>query len=310
MRLLRQAAHAVRPTDLAVPGGRPSHRRHASAAGRGPADAARVRPAEGARSQLRRRLRRAQADTVGDAGAVEHGPVGRARCARLHGRAGDRARGPRCARQPDLLRHLGHPAQHHRPKDGPVSVQILSDLLTQAAQRSPDAPAVLHGAASCSYAELDERATRIARTLQNCGVAPGSRVGVHMEKSIDAVAAVYGILRAGAAYVPADPAGPIQRTAVIFNDAAVACVVLDEARLAAWSAPDAPSLPTSRLLVPGADIGGGAGPVTQRAISQDLAYVLYTSGSTGTPKGVMLTHTNALGFVNWAVDHYRLDATD
>ena len=192
-----------------------------------------------------------------------------------------------------------------------MSTLLLTDLLRSAVERFPDRPAVLEGDRSCTYAELDDRARRIAAALREWGVGPGDRVGLHLDKSIEAVAAIYGILHAGAAYVPVDPAGPLMRSAAILGNADVACIVLDQARLSSWTGSDAPELPTRRLLVVDAELAPAEPMAPVRsAISHDLAYILYTSGSTGVPKGVMLTHRNALAFVVWAAEHYGLTEAD
>ena len=207
-----------------------------------------------------------------------------------------------------------------------MSTFLLTHLLASAVARHPGRPAVLDGDRSCTYTELDDRARRIATALCRWGVGPGDRVGLHLDKSIVAVAAIYGILQAGAAYVPVDPAGPLLRSAAILGNADVACVVLDDARLGSWTGPDAPELPSRRVLVVDADPQPGVGGLdvvgaselaslepmatVRSAISHDLAYILYTSGSTGVPKGVMLTHRNALAFVVWAAEHYGLTEND
>jgi amino acid adenylation domain-containing protein len=205
-----------------------------------------------------------------------------------------------------------------------MTVLVLPDLLTDAADRFPGSAAVIDGGRSCSYAELNDYASRIAHALRGWGVGPGTRVGVHLDKSVHAVAALYGITMAGASYVPVDPAGPPLRAAAIFADASVSALVVDAARLAMWTSGDV-ALPSSRVILVDADPADGthlrvlgrselagmpAAPLPRQVISHDPAYILYTSGSTGTPKGVTLTHRNALSFVEWSVRHYGLQQDD
>ncbi|HEY4593272.1 MAG TPA: AMP-binding protein, partial [Thermoanaerobaculia bacterium] len=126
-----------------------------------------------------------------------------------------------------------------------------------------------------TYAELDARANRIARHLQARGVRPGDRVALLLERSAEMVAAILGVLKAGAAYVPIDPNYPAERVAFLQEDSGAALL------LAAEDLEAAGSQDAGRLEIP------------LHADSPDLpAYVIYTSGSTGTPKGVVVTHAN------------------
>ena len=188
----------------------------------------------------------------------------------------------------------------------------LSGLLDSAADRTPRAVAVEdeHGR-TLTYRELDHAADRVAARLARWGVSRGDRVGLLLPKSIEAVAAIHGILRTGAAYVPVDPTAPVSRGAGIFADCAVRAVVASS-DLAARLRDEWPGRgPLPRLVI----VGEGAGaceaswdavladdapsPARPRYQPDDLAYVLYTSGSTGKPKGVMLTHANAFCFLDW-----------
>ncbi len=198
--------------------------------------------------------------------------------------------------------------------DGPH----LSQLLDSAAARHANRPAVAndHGA-TLSYRALAHAADRLAARLARWGVARGDRVGLFLPKRLEAVAAIHGILRAGAAYVPVDPTAPALRAAAILADGGVKTVVV-AAHLADdfrrhWPGPG----PSPRLIVV-ADDGASTraltaadadwseildddapSPLPPSRDPNDLAYILYTSGSTGTPKGVMLSHANAFTFLDW-----------
>jgi amino acid adenylation domain-containing protein len=202
----------------------------------------------------------------------------------------------------------------------------LQAYLIAAARRSPETTAVVEpGGGAIRYADLHELSDRIRDRLRAMGVQPGDRVGVYLRKSIDAVAAICGILKAGAAYVPVDPTAPPARGAYILHNCAVAALIV-EARLAdRFRAEHDPLGPLPPLIV--VDHAGGgaglraaldqldaAGPAerveTTRSAPEDLAYILYTSGSTGKPKGVMLSHENAVSFVDWCSETFAPGADD
>jgi len=192
---------------------------------------------------------------------------------------------------------------------------VLHRGFMDAAARFPNRPAVREpGQRSITYAELDALTDRVRDRLCALGVAPGDRVGVYLRKSVDALAVVYGALKAGAAYVPVDPGAPVTRNAYILSNCNVKVAFTErsyfdqlQTELAAVNAS-----PVVFCL----DAVGGGRPLTQaldaadargRASSHpsvfpgadELAYILYTSGSTGKPKGVMLSHENAVSFVEW-----------
>ncbi len=202
----------------------------------------------------------------------------------------------------------------------------LHDLLARSAARHPDRVAVREpDGRAVTYRELDDLAARLADRLAAAGVGRGDRVGIHLHKSVDAVAAVFGILRRGGAYVPVDPTAPAGRNGYIFSDCSVRALIVEEAPRAAvtgemarrgaepWvlalegtggGAPLRAAL--DRLDAAGA--GGRTEPV--EAEPDDLAYILYTSGSTGTPKGVMLSHRNATSFVDWCSETFMPSPDD
>lgn len=199
-----------------------------------------------------------------------------------------------------------------------MAASSLSQLLTEATARHPGRVAVEEPVAAATppatltYAELDALSTRAADRLRGLGVRPRDRVGLYLRKSIDTVAAIFGVLKIGAAYVPVDPRAPAARNAYILDDCAVALVMIEERFRAAYQA-ESERLGGPRRLLVLDDVGGGQalaravqpkadevvapGPATPGP--DDLAYILYTSGSTGRPKGVMLSHRNALSFVHW-----------
>ncbi|MET0400662.1 MAG: amino acid adenylation domain-containing protein [Longimicrobiaceae bacterium] len=171
---------------------------------------------------------------------------------------------------------------------------LLYDGFAAAAARRPGAVALVHGERSVTYGELDAASARVARELRARGAGPESRVGVCMERTPELVAALLGVLRAGAAYVPLDPAYPRERTGFILRDAAVPLVVTQRS-LADGVAADGVGLLLAEELP--AEPGDFPGPA---AMPEGAAYLIYTSGSTGTPKGVVVEHRSAAAFVEWA----------
>ncbi len=167
-------------------------------------------------------------------------------------------------------------------------------MIEAQAQRTPDAVAVVFNHAQLTYRDLDQRANQIAGRLQALGVSAGSLVGIAMDRSLELVPALLGVLKAGAAYVPLDPHYPQQRLEFMMQDAGIR-VLLTQPRVAARL----PKTDTPTLLLDPHFRTVSAEPRERAAAPvspQDLAYVIYTSGSTGRPKGVMLTHRNVVNF--------------
>jgi amino acid adenylation domain-containing protein len=218
--------------------------------------------------------------------------------------------------------------------EGKPVAYLLQRLLTEAAAREPQRPAVASDGCLLTYQELDRLSNKVARALLRLGVAPGDRVGILAPKSAAAVVGLYGALKAGACYVPLDPKAPAERLSHIVRDSGAAVIVADEARTPRAAAlagavtqppgvvvgiparperEEAASLPAQgEAIVPWAAVAEESGePLPEeRAIETDLAYILYTSGSTGTPKGVMISHRNSLTFVDWAAAAAGLDEQD
>jgi amino acid adenylation domain-containing protein len=181
----------------------------------------------------------------------------------------------------------------------------LERLVVDAAQRHADRPAVKDDTGEMSYAELDALSGRAATALAELGVRRGDRVAIWLNKSIQAIAAMQGTLRIGAAYVPVDPMSPPLRAGTVMRDCAIralvapsdgASSVIEQLEgVSVLASDDGPAdMAWSELeqldATPPVDSGG----------EDALAYILYTSGSTGVPKGVCISHRNAMAFVDWA----------
>ncbi|MEA3082467.1 MAG: hypothetical protein QOC89_164 [Paraburkholderia sp.] len=163
-----------------------------------------------------------------------------------------------------------------------------------------EAMVVAHGdriAVSCgerewTYRELDRRANALAAHIAQCSVRPGDRVAIALERDLEMVLSIVAVIKAGAAYVPIDPANPAQRIATIVADSGARLLIGTESVLS--DLPERPCIAgTQAALEAIAAAGADARPATELG-AQSSAYVIFTSGSTGRPKGVLVNHSNVL----------------
>jgi amino acid adenylation domain-containing protein len=186
----------------------------------------------------------------------------------------------------------------------------IAQLFVAQAEKTPAAVAVAMavacGDAQLTYRELDQRSNQLARHLQELGVGLEARVGICVERSAQMVVGLLGILKAGAAYVPLDPAYPQERLAFMLEDAQVA-VLLTEQRLV--DRLPRQTAPRVRLDADWAAVARRSMAAVDGGVSADsLAYVMYTSGSTGRPKGVMGLHRGAVNRLHWMWQTYPFGA--
>jgi amino acid adenylation domain-containing protein len=178
--------------------------------------------------------------------------------------------------------------------DAPVPDGLLHSLFAAQAAQRPEQIAVIAPDARLSYATLQRQATALAHRLRGLGARPNTLVAVVMEKGWQQVVAVLGILEAGAAYLPIDPALPAERLRYVIEHGQATIAVtqpwLDERLL--W-----PSQLRRVLVEPGDADDAPLAPLAPTQQPHDLAYVIYTSGSTGQPKGVMIDHRGALNTI-------------
>ncbi len=190
----------------------------------------------------------------------------------------------------------------------------LNEIIAAQCARTPERVAVSFAGTDLTYRELLARARQLAHRLHGLGVGPETLVGICAERSLEMVVALLGILEAGAAYVPLDPAYPADRLAYMLDDAAIP-VLLTQRHLAT-------RLPPHRahtVFLDGLDGDGDTGPepspgpapgLRTGPLPESLAYVIYTSGSTGRPKGTMNCHWAVRNRLLWMRDVFGLGAHD
>ncbi|HEX5126225.1 MAG TPA: condensation domain-containing protein, partial [Rhodocyclaceae bacterium] len=183
--------------------------------------------------------------------------------------------------------------------------QCFHEIFEQQATRTPQAIAIASDSASLTYAELNDRANRLAHYLRGEGVGPDKTVGLCVERSFDMMIGLMAILKAGGAYVPLDPNHPTERLAYFLNDAKPSLLVTQQSLLEKIPPCGAPIFCIDRDWPHVSQRCDNPG---RMASSANLAYVIYTSGSTGRPKGVAVTHGSIAAFVAWARPLY--DAKD
>ncbi|TJZ54340.1 amino acid adenylation domain-containing protein [Streptomyces piniterrae] len=196
---------------------------------------------------------------------------------------------------------------HHR---------TLTDLLESAARSHSDAVAVIGADDKLTYAELHERANRLARLLLDRGAGPESVVGLLLPRCAGTLVAMLAVLKAGAAYLPLDPGYPADRLRFMVEDAEPVCVLTDTATDSYVA--DVASRLTTTIRLDDPAIAGELAHFSPTAPSDadrpeplrpsHPAYVIYTSGSTGTPKGVVVPHRGVVALVDWAAAEFGAES--
>lgn len=184
-----------------------------------------------------------------------------------------------------LIRELNQTGRH-------VDASLLIHRLIEAqAVRQPDAPALVAGARRLSYGELNRRANQIAHGLRRRGVTPGALVGLCLDRCAEMVVGLLGVLKAGAAYVPVDPAQAAVRLAPQMAQSGASILLTQASSDHAWPGFDGVTLDVGTAFAeePDTDLDVTLSP-------DELAYVIYTSGSTGVPKGVAVSHRNLVNY--------------
>ena len=188
-----------------------------------------------------------------------------------------------------------------------VADATLPELFEAQVEKTPDAVAVVFEDQRLSYRELNQRANQLAHMLISRGVGPEEMVGICLERSLEMVVGLLGVLKAGAAYLPLDPDYPKERLAFMLQDAEPVCVVTTERTQRCL-----PDNPTRILLEnlgtveqQGKTHNPHNGDRTRPLFLHNPAYVIYTSGSTGRPKGVVVTHGGLMNYLLYSGASYH-----
>ncbi len=191
---------------------------------------------------------------------------------------------------------------------GNDSKALIHERFASRAAAQPDAIAVEQGDQRITYAELDSRAEQVARYLRTHNVGKGSLVMVNLERSIDLIASMLAVWKAGATYLPVDPGVPDHRVATFLNETGCAAVITSPDSLERFNKY---SLPVLNIRADsGSSPGNPSDPLETVVEETDFAYVIYTSGSTGAPKGVQVDHASLSYLFDNINDRYGIGPTD
>jgi len=208
-------------------------------------------------------------------------------------------------------------------------IYLLHHILTESANIYPDKEAVVFRNDKITYAELEKESSKLAHAFAGLCIKRGERVGIYMNRGITSIVAAFGVLKAGATYVPIDPLCPPGRLSYILNKCEIKYLLTFKEKLTNIEQAFSAGSPLECILVMnGIDLGDRRFKTTKlldwkeirktltggtpgaHSINSDIAYILFTSGSTGNPKGVMISHLNALTFIDSAHAFFQIKPED
>jgi amino acid adenylation domain-containing protein len=194
----------------------------------------------------------------------------------------------------------------NRTTEERISSQCVHEVVSSQVERTPDAVAVQVGDTTLTYRQLDDRAAVIATWLVQAGAGPGTVVALLLDRTPDVVAAILGVLKSGAAFLPLDPCQPAARNTFCINDVGANIVLTDRQLPAGGEA-------ITAAVVHLGDLGPrapGRGALSSTVSSADLAYVICTSGSTGRPKPVLIEHRGVTNLMRSLCREFGISAGD
>ncbi len=172
------------------------------------------------------------------------------------------------------------------------SDKCLHDLIAQASSQYPESTAILYEGSSLTYQELENRASILSAILRRLGAGPETIIPICIDRSLEMIVGIYGILKSGAAYAPIDPKFPQTRIDYILKDLDSSIGVTSTPHISKFESIEAKidllNLPESSRTV--------GNEACQQVSPNNLAYIIYTSGSTGNPKGVCIEHRNIVSY--------------
>lgn len=186
-----------------------------------------------------------------------------------------------------------------------VCSNSLIEMFGLQVNKTPNRAAVSSGNEELTYYELNKEANKIAKTLKDRGVQRNQLIAIMMNRSINFIVAVFGVLKAGAAYLPIDPIYPDSRKTFLLEDSKAGVLLIDNPTEAVYSEflqsqPDTDILNVSELRIQ----RDGEGDIKVANQPDDLCYIIYTSGTTGKPKGVLVEHKGVMNYIQWAAKTY------